>query len=184
MPLGSSECPNPGCEGAITCASRASSSMKCWEPCIPMCGWRKRTGRPFPRLRISMFAPAIFSVTGPSAESMFSVHLDLRFADDLAPALVFGLQQLAKRRVGQRLGFRALLQQQLPRDRLLEYAVDLAVQLREHRARGRRGREQRVPDYHVEIREARLGDRRDLGRVHRAPCAGGGDAAQLSGADL
>src|SRR6266853_5622156 len=184
MPLGSSECPKPGCEGAITCASRASRSMKCWEPCIPMCEWRKRTGRPFPRLRISMFAPAIFSVTGPSAESMFLVHLDLRFADDLAPALVFGLQQLAKRRVGQRLGFRALLQQQLPRVGLREYAVDLAMQLREHRARGRRGREQRVPDYHVEIRKTRLRDGRDLRRERRAPGAGGGEAAQLPGADV
>ena len=58
-----------------------------------------------------MFAPAIFSVTGPSAESMCSVHLDLRFADDLAPALVFGLQQLAKRRVGHDLHFRALIEQ-------------------------------------------------------------------------
>src|SRR5437879_8548962 len=125
---------------------------------MPMCGWRKRTGRPFPRLRISTFAPAIFSVTGPSAESMFSVHLDLRFADDLAPALVFGLQQLAKRRIAHRLHFRTLIEQQLFRVGLREYTVDLAVQLRQDRARGRRGREQRVPDYHVEIREARFRD--------------------------
>src|SRR5438445_2614423 len=169
MPLGSSECPNPGCEGAITCASRASSSMKCWEPCIPMCGWRKRTGRPLPRRRISMFAPAIFSVTGPSAESMFSVHLDLRFADDLAPALVLDLQQLAKRRVGHGLHLRALLQEQFLRIASSRNAVDFPVQLREHGARGRCGREQRVPDYHVEIREARLRDRRHLRRVHGAP---------------
>src|SRR5881396_1682995 len=99
---------------------------------MPMCGWRKRTGRPFPRRRISMFAPAIFSVAGASAESMFSVHLDLRFADDLAPTPVFGLQQFAKRRVGHRLHFRELLKQQLFRVGLREYAVDLTVQLREH----------------------------------------------------
>src|SRR6266705_6024585 len=125
---------------------------------MPMCGWRKRTGRPFPLRRISMFAPAIFSVAGASAESMFSVHLDLRFADDLAPALVLGLQQLAKRRVGHRQGLGALLEQQLLRVGLREYTVDLPVQLREHRARGRRGREQRIPDYYVEIRKARLRD--------------------------
>src|SRR6266545_2098396 len=113
MPLGSSECPNPGCEGAITRALRASSSMKGPEPCMPMCGWRNRTARPSPRLRISMLAPAIFSVTGPSAESMFSVHLDFRFADDPAPALVLGPQQLAEFRVGHSPHFRALLEQQL-----------------------------------------------------------------------
>src|SRR3979490_1220792 len=124
---------------------------------MPMCGWRKRTGRPFPRLRISMFAPAIFSVIWPSAESMFSVQLDLRLADDLAPALVFGLQQLAKRRVGHGLRLRALLQEQFLRIPLSQNAVNPPVQLREHRARGCRGREQRVPDYHVEIRKARLG---------------------------
>src|SRR6266571_2696390 len=169
MPLGSSECPNPGCEGAITCASRASSSMKRSEPCMPMCGWRKRMGRPFPRRRISMFAPAIFSVAGLSAESMCSVHLDLRFAYDPAPARVFGPQQLAERRVGHDLHFRALIEQQLFRVGLREYAVDLAVQLRKSRARRRDRREQRVPDYHVEIRKARFGDRRYLRRVDGAP---------------
>src|SRR6266853_4235365 len=184
MPLGSSECPKPGCEGAITCASRASRSMKCWEPCIPMCEWRKRTGRPFPRLRISMFAPAIFSVTGPSAESMFSVHLDLRFADDLAPALVFGLQQLAKRRVAHGLHFRALIEQQLLQLGLQEDAVDLSVQLGEHHARGRRGCEKRVPDYHVETRKAGLGDGGNLRREGRALRAGHGDTAQLARADV
>src|SRR5256885_16555543 len=126
---------------------------------MPICGWRKRIVRPFPRLRISMFAPAIFSVTGPTAESMVSVHLDLRFADDPAPALVLGLEQIAKRRVGQRQGLGALLQQQLLAVGLIEYAVDLAVHLREHSARGRRGPEQPVPDYHAEIRE-------EIGRAH------------------
>src|SRR6266581_4478928 len=164
MPLGSSECPNPGCEGAITCASRASSSMKCWEPCIPMCGWRNRTGRPFPRLRISMFAPAIFSVTGASAESMLSVHLDLRFAYDPAPTFVFALQQLAERRIAHSPHFRALVEQHVFHLGLREDAVDLAVQLREHRGRRRARREQRVPDYHVETRKTRLGDGRDLRR--------------------
>src|SRR5438128_9645888 len=113
IPLGSSECPKPGCEGAITCTWRASRSMKRSEPCSPMCGWRNSTGRPFPRRRISMFAPAIFSVAGPSAESMFSVHLDLRFADHPSPALVLRPQQLAEFRVGHRQGLGALLEQQL-----------------------------------------------------------------------
>src|SRR6266851_4018454 len=136
---------------------------------MPMCGWRKRTGRPFPRRRISMFAPAIFSVAGASAESMLSVHLDLRFADDLAPARVFGFQQPAERRVAHGLRFRALIEQELLHLGLREDAVDLPVQLRKHRARGRRGREQRVPDYHVETWKAGLGDGGNLRREPRAP---------------
>ena len=128
----------------------------------------KQDGAPLPRLRISMFAPAIFSVTGPSAESMF--QSTLIFASRITlPQRAYSVCS-SSRNAASLIGshFRALIEQHLFHFRLHEDAVDLAVQLREHRRRRRARREQRVPDYHVEIRETRLGDRRDLRRENRA----------------
>src|SRR5947199_6080755 len=108
----------------MTSACSASRAMKASEPCSPMCGCRKRIGRPLPRRTSSMFAPLIFTM---------SIHLDARLADHFPPAHVFGLQELAQRRGLHRRGLGALLEQQLSGVGLREHALDLAVQLGEDR---------------------------------------------------
>src|SRR5436190_18897719 len=108
-----------------------------------------------------------------------SVSLDLRRADEPGPALEIGIYRARELRRRTRRRIEALLHQRVADLGVPEQRVHLAVEQRYFVFCQPRGAEQRIPDVDVDIGDALVGERRDLGGHRRTPRATGSKHAQL-----